>query len=249
LSLPTVHAAPPSARDAGASSRSRRRADAGAPVAAERARGDAGRAGAAREAPPRETAGEQKLNALLSEASRNPAISRAPDPVLKHHGDGSYSFVGNGIKATIDADGTVHFHDRYLAGFQFDLNAWFEHLAGNDPFRSERRWFLERTQPLRDQLAQARRLAAAGVSGAALERALLALWADPKLSCQGRKQETERFWEAAPLSKNPAQQRADIERFVREHTASHRTCPLSVAELRAFDARPSAPAPAADGGT
>ncbi len=205
---------------------------------------DAGSA-AAREAVP----AEKRLNALLAEAQRNPAISRSPDPALKRHQDGSYSFKGNGIEAQIDADGTVHFHDKYLEGFKFDLNAWLEHLAGNDPYRSERRWFLERTQPLRDQLARTRREAAAKISGPALERELTGLWTNPVMSCERRKQETLRFWEAAPLSAQPDAQRAAIEGFVREHCADHPTCPLSVEALRAVDQRPpSRPALTPDAG-
>lgn len=175
----------------------------------------------------------RRLNALLAEAQRNTALSRSPDPVLERHANGSYSFVGNGIKATIDADGRVHFHDSYISGFHFDLNAWLEHLANNDPYRSERRWFLERTQALRDQLANASKMAAARLTGKALERALAGVWTNPSLSCERRREETRKFWEAASSGNEPQAQRATIEDFLRQRSAHHPTCPCTAEDLRA----------------
>ena len=175
--------------------------------------------------------GAQRLNALLAEAQRNTALSRAPDPVLDHHADGSHTFVGNGIKATIDPDGRVHFHDSYISGLHFDLNAWMEHLAHNDPYRSERRWFLERTAALREQLANESKATAARLTGKALERALSNVWTNHALSCERRQQETWRFWEASSASRDPQAQRATIENFVRQRCAQHPTCPWTVEAL------------------
>lgn len=97
------------------------------------------------------------------------------EPVLKPKPGGGYLYVGNGFQATIESDGSVQMEDRFvhakwkfepamgadgeLAGFRifelrYDIFAWLDRKMGNDPFRSERRWFLDHTRGLREEMIE-----------------------------------------------------------------------------------------------
>jgi hypothetical protein len=178
-----------------------------------------------------------RLDAELGEAQRNTALSEAPAPELTPRGDGGYRFHGNGIDATIDPDGRVHFEDKYAKGMTFDLNAWAEHLAGNDPYRSERRWFLERTAGLRDELANSRLKRLAKLTGPDLERALAQIWADPRLPPAIRRQRTLELWDATAWSPQAANARAQILVFVQARCPLGSACAFHAEELREFNAR------------
>jgi hypothetical protein len=189
--------------------------------------------------PPRESeAATQRLNRELAAATRNRALSDSPDPVLKHHPGGSYTFHGNGIDATIEPDGTVHFHDKVYEGRSFDVFGWADKLAHNDPFRSERRWFLERTRPLREQLACADLSAAAQLSREQLEQSLARIWRYSTLTCERRQQETMRLWAAAALNKQPDVMRASIERFMQMQDGRDPGCSWSARALREANPQP-----------
>ncbi|HEX5660954.1 MAG TPA: hypothetical protein VFX59_27365 [Polyangiales bacterium] len=116
-----------------------------------------------------------------SELALEDAITRAvnqvdtrPDPTLKPRAGGGYTFRGNGFSALIATDGSVHMVDNFrdaswifrpsagedglAAGFKFfsvkfDIFKRLDRALGNDPFQSERRWFLDRTRTLREDMA------------------------------------------------------------------------------------------------
>ncbi|MET0343847.1 MAG: hypothetical protein ABW252_22730 [Polyangiales bacterium] len=100
-------------------------------------------------------------------------VDTIADPVLKPGPRGGYVYEGHGFDATIRPDGSVDMRDRYstvhlplvpyqtptgewrigLLGGSFKVFEWLDRKFGkNDPFQSERRWFLERTRPLREKL-------------------------------------------------------------------------------------------------
>jgi hypothetical protein len=98
--------------------------------------------------------------------------------VLTPRPAGGYAYKGRGFDATIDADGSVHMKDTFVSlglpfkartapdgtswtftflEFKFDPYSWLDRKIGkNDPYRSERVWFLERTRELRERLFEQR---------------------------------------------------------------------------------------------
>jgi hypothetical protein len=121
---------------------------------------------------PLRDADERGLEQALMEAVRK--VDTAPDPVLHPRSGGGYSYRGNGFVAVIEADGSVHMADNFrdakfifrpsagedglAAGFKFfatkfDIYKRIDRALGNDPFQSERRWFLDRTRDLRESMA------------------------------------------------------------------------------------------------
>lgn len=177
----------------------------------------------------------ERLDQYLKEATRNTAISRAPDPVLEPHGDGGYTFEGNGIRATIDPDGQVHFEDVFRRGTSFDLTGWVEKKRGGSPNRSEQRWFMERTAELRERLAQRTFRLLASLDGPQVVTVLGKVWSDPRLSVARRKQETLRLWVAAGASEQRESTRELIEGFVREQCPKTALCAFTIAELAEFN--------------
>jgi hypothetical protein len=114
-----------------------------------------------------------KLNDAITRGAVRPN-DRPPDPVLKQGPHGGYVFSGNGFTATISSSGDVDMSDSYgtvhiplvpyqtptgdwrfsILGGSFQLFEWLDRKFGkNDPYQSERRWFLERTRALRERLA------------------------------------------------------------------------------------------------
>jgi hypothetical protein len=116
----------------------------------------------------------EKLNEAIARGALRPN-DRPPDPVLRQGAHGGYVFAGNGFTATISPRGDVDMSDRYgtvhiplvpyqtptgewrigILGGSFRLFEWLDRKFGkNDPYRSERRWFLDRTRTLRERLAR-----------------------------------------------------------------------------------------------
>jgi hypothetical protein len=121
---------------------------------------------------------ESRLEVTLLEAARR--VDTRPEPTLRPKPGGGYTFAGHGFVATIENDGSVHMTDRFRhsswtfrpthgkagedkeggepAGFRFfetafDIFKRMDRNHGNDPFQSERRWFLDRTRALRESMA------------------------------------------------------------------------------------------------
>lgn len=129
----------------------------GAPPTAEPRDADAGAAAA--------------LNRAIMAGVRS-HVDTIPDPVLKRGPKGGYVYEGKGFDAIIRPDGSVDMRDRFgsvhiplvpfqtpsgewrvaLLGGTFRLFEWLDKKFKNDPYRSERRWFLDRTRALREKL-------------------------------------------------------------------------------------------------
>jgi hypothetical protein len=223
------------------------------PLAAARALVDVRRApepATSRVAQAREGVGIPLASYLEKTAGMPSMTSRPDDPTLRPKRGGGYEFTGTGFDATIDRDGTVHFADKYVAAelklvpvvrddgsattwfFQvhYDLEAWLEHLMGNDLHRSERRWFLERTAALRDRLAREAFKRALERARVSLQRSLRAVWNDPRRTLEQKKRETFEHWDMNADDDIGALGRNVVEAFVRER------CPVgSACEFRAED--------------
>lgn len=213
----------------------------------------------------RESDPEARLDAYLDEvASRKPWLSRSDDPVLVREPDGSLSHEGNGFDAVIEPDGRVRFDDKYL---DFDLNfkpmvspdgtvtislfkvtmaidVWIDKLFGKgDPFRAERRWFLERTAQLREERIQKhwQRVAKEGVT--ALRHKLQDIWHDANLDIPRRKALTFAHWDGCADDEVGVLGKAVVEGFVRERLPSGSRWAFQQDELSALNAKRKSRAP------
>lgn len=164
------------------------------------------------------------------DTARSRGARRTPEqPKLQQRSDGTYEYSGQGFNATIERDGTVRMRDqfgRFRLGprarplneqvwtvnfFEvgFDFFAWLERKFGNDPYRSERRWFLEGTRDLRERLATQ-------AAAESVRRALYAIWSRAGLSLEQRRAEAFAMWDATSDDEVGQIGRAEILLFVRE---------------------------------
>jgi len=83
-------------------------------------------------------------------------LTRREPPKLQRHRDGTYHYQGQAFKAIVAEDGSVEFDDGSRQGSKlaFDLTDMLLRRRGKDPYRMEKRWFLESTEELRDHLLE-----------------------------------------------------------------------------------------------
>jgi hypothetical protein len=188
-----------------------------------------------------------RLNARLAPDRRQPEL-----PELTKRNDGSFAFRGNGFDATIERDGTVRMRDRFVRarfGFfrrqnamtgewswsffeiGFDIFAWLDKKIGkNDPFRSERHWFLAGTFDLRQELATK-------AAQSRMREALHGIWKRMGLSLSERKRLTFTLWDDSSEDELGAIGRAQVIAFVREHCPQEGARGFSVEDLAALNAK------------
>lgn len=169
---------------------------------------------------------------------------------LVQKSDGSFAYTGRGFSARIDARGGLRITDKfrrtsfvlepkpldevnwvtYFLRTTFDLLARLDKAFGNDPFRSERREFLERTRDLRMALLERN-------AGRALERALHTIWTGAHTSPQQRKQETFALWTECSEDEYGERVRRRIEEYVRERCPVGSVCEYTPEELARLNAQ------------
>ncbi|MDB4988631.1 MAG: hypothetical protein JWN04_3809 [Myxococcaceae bacterium] len=198
------------------------------------------------------SAGSVATNASVAASLQARAVTPAGDsePRLSKRSDGSYAFKGNGFDATIRPDGSLKMREVYgraiaplvpfqlpdgswrvsLGGAGFDLSSYVEHLVGNDPHLSERRWFLSKTLELRERLAQR-------AADAATRARLLRLWSTRGLSFEERRQRVFSIWDECADDVVGEHGRAVIERYVGELCPPEQACAFTEPELAALNAR------------
>ncbi|MBW1905469.1 MAG: hypothetical protein JRJ24_09215, partial [Deltaproteobacteria bacterium] len=81
-------------------------------------------------------------------------LSRREPPKLRPRQDGTYHFKGHAFKAIVEQDGSVTFDEGYKQGttIAFDLSDRLMRRRGEDPYRVEKRWFMEGTEEFRQEL-------------------------------------------------------------------------------------------------
>ncbi len=81
-------------------------------------------------------------------------LSVREPPTLQRHQDGTHRYRGHAFKAIVETDGSVTFDDGYRQGttLAFDITDAMMRRRGEDPYRVEKRWFLEGTAELRQEL-------------------------------------------------------------------------------------------------
>ncbi len=144
-----------------------------------------------------------------------------PPPLLHARPGGGYAYDGHLFRAEIEPDGTLHFSDTAVQpqglGFSFDLNDALQRANGADPYRAERRWFAEQTDPLRARLRRAFLARVRSESLGQLERRLAEIWRDRRMSVAERRRALFEQWDECDDGAAGGIARNLIEQFVREH--------------------------------
>ncbi|MEM7137878.1 MAG: hypothetical protein AAF500_14935 [Myxococcota bacterium] len=78
-------------------------------------------------------------------------LSAREPPELLRLRDGTYRFAATAFDAFVAKDGSVSFKDRYEQGttLSFDITDHMMRKRGEDPYRVEKQWFLNRTADFR----------------------------------------------------------------------------------------------------
>ncbi len=154
--------------------------------------------------------------------------------LLKRESDGTFSYKGTGFQAKVARDGSVSMRNSHGGftknGASFDLAGMLESAAGNDPYRSERKAFMEATRALRDQLRER-------ADVAALRRQLKQIRQRPGLSMAARKNATFEAWDQMSEDEVGLSGRRAVERFIREFYAEPDFSAYTQAELQQLNAR------------
>lgn len=178
-------------------------------------------------------------------ASSAPTTVTADAPELTKQTNGTYTYRGRGFDAVIDRDGTVRMHDsfvrarltlkpmRTLSGdwvvtffeIKYDIMGWLERKMRNDPYRSERRWFFERTHELREQLAFR-------AVSEKMQTLLHALWSQAGLDFAERRRRTFALWDESSEDEFGELCRGRVLDFVRERCPRNTMLGFSDEELR-----------------
>jgi hypothetical protein len=193
-------------------------------------------------------AGEMAPVPEVAAAAGDDAVRRAFQAIdgvkLVQKSDGSFVYTGRGFNARIDARGGLTLTDRfsrasfvvdpkpldelnwvtYFFRISFDLYARLDKAFGNDPFRTERRDFLEATRDLRMALLERN-------AARALERALHKIATSATKSPAEKRRLFFELW--AECSDDPYgdRVRARIEQYIRERCPPGSVCEYTPQEL------------------
>ncbi len=124
---------------------------------------------------------------------------------LKAVGGGEYEYKGKAFSAVIGRDGRVRFDDKSIRDFKglsggFDITDLLMRAKGNDPYRAEKKAFLDTTEGMRKKMAQAalkeRMLASLGGLPAQLDE----IWRNPRTPPMERRRLLYETWRDAAAS-------------------------------------------------
>jgi hypothetical protein len=200
---------------------------------------------------------------ILSAAQASRPARRDEAPVLTRQGDGSYAYESPSFEATIARDGTLHMDNKYgdvgltfrprrladgtytidILRFGFDLTAIFEHWIGNDPYRSERKWFLDGTRELRNRLAEAAFKEHLAKGRIRLRRELDFIWNNKEYSIETKQRETFEVWDSCAEDEVGSFGRSEVQAYVEARCSLGSPCAFSAAELAALNAKRKSRAP------
>jgi hypothetical protein len=201
-----------------------------------------------RDRPPSvEQLAQEKLDrSMRAAAIDRPYAARREPPVLKRQSDGSYSYTGRVFVARVAPDGQASFDVKTAGlntvplGGHFDLNDALERAAGNELYVAEKRWFLEQTEALRDQLAAASRSAELARAKRALEVELERIFQIDQ-SAERKRAALFARWEDCGDDREAAAVRRVVENFIRVHMPQGSELGYDAAELERLNRdRPAA---------
>ncbi len=170
----------------------------------------------------------QLTDALRASARRIAHLTQRGEPELHRQADGSYLYRDAAIAAQIGVDGQVRFGDVYNLEYNplnplkvsgnFELNDFVEHdLLGHQVNSSQKSWFLEQTQGLRRQLADAFAAQDAMRTRRMLEQELQNILVAAALDAAHKRAAIFTLWQDCGDDADTRRNRGIVEAFVRTH--------------------------------
>lgn len=170
------------------------------------------------------------LSQRIADGSR--VVSKRGPPDLQRQKNGAYTYHSSAFDAVITAEGDVRFLERgAVEGVPveelvkpaeslktvatFDVTDAILRAAGQDPYQSEKRWFFEQTETLRNDLADKHNAKLRQVARVSLERNLHALIDNPALTAGQKHQGVFALWNDCAADEVGTEAQQLIERFVR----------------------------------
>lgn len=186
----------------------------------------------------------------LAESANTPGhVSRRAPPRLRRTRDGGYRFDGHAFTARIAPDGRVEFEDTGATarreglgvGGTFDITDRIMRNHGQDPYSSERAWFMAQTRELRDEMTLRARTADDDAALRGLGGRMLRVWRDASRPAHARRAALFRLWDDCADDEVGRRARAAVERFVRQRLPRGGPDGYTAAELTALNAGRSSP--------
>jgi len=143
-------------------------------------------------------------------------LSRREPPRLQRHRDGTYRYRGQAFKAIVEKDGSVVFDDKYRQGatLRFDITDAMMRRRGQDPYRVEKKWFLEGTAAFREELTERYRAKLTLIALRKLRRRLLHISEDGMLSDREKSARVIAMFQDTTDDETGAAARSEIAEFV-----------------------------------
>ncbi|HKP56582.1 MAG TPA: hypothetical protein VJV78_07680 [Polyangiales bacterium] len=205
--------------------------------------------GACQPPPPRDELAQDRLNQSLRQSARSLAhLAPRDPPVLHREADGGYRFNGHVFTAKIEPDGQVRFADDSVASLQgpatngpgvgakFDLTDAIQRAMGDESYSAEKRWFLEQTAELREQLSSAARAKERAAGRRYLERELEGILLAHELDPAQKRARVFEVWQDCGDDADSADTRRLVEVFVRARMPEGSELGFSPAELARLNA-------------
>lgn len=171
-----------------------------------------------------------------------------------HRPDGSFVYHGHRFAALIRPDGMAEFAKPSDAkgwakavalggSLPTDLNDIIWKAQGQDPDSAEKRWFLQHTEALRQQLQTQHHAQGMQRDAQRLQGKLASLWNNHHLSAATRRQRIFQLWDECSEEGEGGAARRSIEDFVRQHLPHDSRDAYSQLELRSLNAHRHSPQP------
>jgi hypothetical protein len=154
------------------------------------------------------------------------AEEKKEDFPLTSLGRDGYAYKGPQFSAHIMSDGTVSFDDKIVRDFKglsgtFDIADIVMKQKHEDPYRHEKKKFLNATAELREKMAKQARAEEMQSSLSGLPTHLLAVWGDRRRSAHERRELLFKIWSEAAVTEDDrsaggAEARKMIEAFIRD---------------------------------
>jgi hypothetical protein len=184
---------------------------------------------------------QARLNAELAAAAKElPHLVQREPPKLTREADGGYSFKGRVFQARIESDGHVAFVDKPPVGVNampfggtFDLT---DATSKGELYPAERRWFLEQTEQLRDQLAQTARVQELARLRRSLEHELDGVLDSASLDAARKRAAVFAIWQDCGEDSDAERTRKIVEAFVRRRMPQGSDMGFSADELAKLNA-------------
>jgi hypothetical protein len=192
---------------------------------------------------PARPSAQEELTRSLQQAAHSVAhLAKRDPPQLQREVDGAYSYRGSVFGARIGLDGQVAFQDKAGvhigpggASLGFDLTDAVDSLMKHELYSAEKRWFLDQTVALRDQLADAFRVAELARAKRSLEQELERIVASTT-SAAHKHDAVFALWQDCGDDADAASVRRVVEAFVRKRMPEDSDVGFNAVELERLNA-------------